>query len=105
MSWANAVSLACLVITGSLATWAVFSHHFDDTLVQRVGLSIVAMGCTTRAYDRITTLVPEPPPALLWSQVGLALYAMGTAWRLYRQGCASGQNRRRPRARRGLMSM
>jgi hypothetical protein len=96
------VSLACLLITGLLAAWAVFSHHYDDTLLQRVGLSIVAIGCATRAFECITETVPNPPAALLWSQIGLAMYAVGTALRVYVSMLRSGHNRRRPRNRRGL---
>ena len=34
MTTAGAVSLVCLLVTGALATWAVFSRHYDDSLLQ-----------------------------------------------------------------------
>lgn len=101
MSSLNALSLACLIVTGAIATWGVFSTHFDDNLIQRVGLSVVATGCFVRAVERLAREVPEPPPALLWSQVGLALYAIGTVWRLWIQSRRQGE--RRGYRRRGAM--
>ena len=97
---ASALSFLCLVVTGTIAGWGVFSVHFDDTLLQRIGLSVVATGCAARAFERMTEVVPPPPPPLLWSQVGLMLYAVGTALRLWRQSQAQPE-RRRPRKRRG----
>lgn len=102
MSTFGIISLACLIITGTLSGWAIFSHHYDDTLLQRIGLSIVSIGCATRAYERIVSEVADPPPALLWSQIGLALFAIGSAWRIYMASVTSGHHRRRPRVRRGL---
>lgn len=102
MSWAATLSLACLVVTCSICTWGIFSQHFDDTLVQRVGLSVVATGTGARIMERLTQEVPDAPPALLWSQVGLALYAIGTVWRFWRQARRQ-PDRRVPRHRRGLM--
>jgi hypothetical protein len=102
MSYAGSLSLACLMITCALSTWAIFSHHFDDTLIQRAGLAVVATGTASRTVERLTETVPDPPPALLWSQVGLALYAIGTAIRLYRAAKKAGPNRRRGDGRRGL---
>lgn len=84
MSAAGIVSLMCLIITGALASYAVFSRHYDDTVLQRSGLSIVAIGCIVRASERVMFDVPDPPPMLLLSQVGLAMYAVGTAVKLIR---------------------
>lgn len=94
------ISLACLIVTGSLATWGIFSQHYDDTVLQRLGLSIVAIGCMTRAYERIFSDIAPPPPALLWSQIGLALFAVGTAWRIWHAGRHK-PHRRHGRGRRG----
>lgn len=100
MTTAGAASLACLLITGALATWAVFSRHYDDSLLQRIGLSIIAIGTLARAVERITTDVPDPPPVLLASQIGLALYAAGTALKIVQ--AHRRVERRRTHARRGL---
>lgn len=101
MSEAGLLSLLCLVVTGLLATWAVLSRHYDDSLLQRLGLGIIATGCLGRALERLTEDVPDPPPILLWSQVGLALYAIGTALRMYLASRRQ-PDRRRPRNRRGV---
>lgn len=78
-------STACLVITGWLTTWAVFSNHLDDTVLQRLGLSIVAIGTITRAIERLTNEVPDPPMIMLASQIGITTYAIGTAIKLWRK--------------------
>ena len=102
MSEGAALSLLCLVVTGGICAWGIFSHHFDDNLLQRLGLSVVATGCAARIVERLADDIPAPPPALLWSQVGLAVYAVGTVWRFWRQS-RSHPTRRRRHGRRGDM--
>ena len=102
MSAIGSISLLCLVVTGVACALGVFSHHFDDTLLQRLGLSIVATGTTGRAWERITQDVPDPPLVLLWSQIGIALYAVGTVLRMYRAKRTAGAERRHGERRRGL---
>lgn len=100
-TWLGDLSMLCAAVTCALCTWAVFSKHFDDTLVQRLGLSIMAVGTAVRVWDRLANDVPDPPLVLLWSQVGLALYAAATAVKLYQAGRRVGVERRHP-DRRGL---
>lgn len=90
MTLSGCISLACLLVTGALATWAVFSRHFDDSLLQRVGLSIVAVSCFARVPIKLEH--PDTPPELLAAQLGLVCYAVGTALKLWR---ASAGRRRR----------
>jgi hypothetical protein len=78
----GAISLACLVITGGLATWGVFSKHFDDSLGQRVGLSIIAIACILRIPSKIAN--PYTPPEILLAQIGLCIYGLATAYKLYK---------------------
>ena len=94
MTLIGLVSLACLLVTGGLASLAVFSHHFDDSLLQRVGLSIVAISCFVRVPIKLAH--PDTPPELLAAQLGLAAYAFGTAIKLYRLS-RSGSHERRGR--------
>jgi hypothetical protein len=97
------LSLLCLLVTGFICTAGIFSHHFDDTILQRVGLSIVATGTLIRAVERITQDVPDPPLVLLWSQIGIAMYAVGTALRMMHAKRRAGPERRHgDRRRRGL---
>ena len=87
------VSLACLVITGSMATWGVFSKHFDDSLAQCVGLSIVAIACILRIPDKIAH--PYTPPEILMAQIGLCIYGLGTAAKLIRKSREATRRERR----------
>lgn len=93
-SAAGLLSLACLLVTGAIATVGVFSNHYDDNVLQRVGLSIIAIGTISRAVERMANDVPDPPFILLASQVGLALFAVGTAHKVWRAGRAQQAERR-----------
>ncbi|UOF79465.1 hypothetical protein [Caudoviricetes sp.] len=77
------LSLACLIITGGLATWGVFSKHFDDSLTQCVGLSVVAIACILRIPEKIAH--PYTPPEILMAQIGLCIYGIGTAMKIIRR--------------------
>jgi hypothetical protein len=83
MSASGILSLACLVITGALASWAVLSRHFDDTLLQRIGLSTIATACILRIPGKLAN--PDTPAEVLLAQVGLCLFGIGTAWRIWQQ--------------------
>jgi len=102
MTMIGAISLACLLITGTLSTWAVFSQHFDDTMLQRAGLSIVSIACASRAVERMSCAMPDPPPTLLAAQIGLALYATGTALKLIRKAHQQAERRQHHRRWRGV---
>lgn len=101
MSGYGMLSLGCLVVTCLASTWGIFSIHFDDNLLQRAGLAIVATGTAARAFERMTQDVPDPLPALLWSQVGIAAYAIGTIVRFW-LAARQHPNRRKSTGRRGL---
>jgi hypothetical protein len=97
---ASLVSLICLLITGGLAGWAVFSQHYDDTVIQRLGLSLVAIASVARAAVRLgDDPPPPPPPELLMAQIGLALYAIGTALRIWQASHRQPERRRHGRRR------
>jgi hypothetical protein len=82
MSMSGAISLACLVITGGLAALGVFSRHFDDSLAQRVGLSLLAIACILRIPDKLADL--PTAPEVLMAQIGLAVFGIGTVFKLRR---------------------
>lgn len=100
MSTMGLISLLCLILTGALSTWAIFSLHYDDSVLQRLGLSVVAIGTITRAVERVTSDVPDPPVIVLASQIGIALYAIGTAAKLI--AARRKVERRHVHTRRGL---
>jgi hypothetical protein len=93
MSIEQVIAVLCLGIIGALSTVAVFSRHFDDTLLQRVALAILAIGALARIPHRWET--PEVPPELLLIDIGVALYAVATVAKLRRA------SRRQPERRRG----
>lgn len=76
MSWSGILSLFCIIVTGAVCTWAVFSKHYDDTALQRVGLSILAIACILRVPYKIQD--PDTPPEILLGQFGVVIYAVGT---------------------------
>lgn len=87
------LSLACLIITGGLATWGVFSKHFDDSLMQCVGLSVVAIACILRIPEKIAH--PYTPPEILMAQIGLCIYGVGTALKLALKSRSATRHERR----------
>ena len=93
MHWTGLLSLLCLTVTGVLATWGVFSRHLDDTLLQRIGLATVAIACILRVPDKFDH--PYTAPELLMAQVGLMVYGIGTAIKLWRRTRAATRHERR----------
>ena len=72
------LTMICLALLGAIATWGVFSRHVDDTLGQRVGLSVVAIGCFVRLAQRIAYDLPQPPIETLVILFGVTVYAVST---------------------------
>jgi hypothetical protein len=95
MHWSGMVSMACLVITAGLATWGVFSKHFHDNLGQCIGLSIVGIACYLRMP--IKWEQPVTPPEILMAQIGLCIFGLGTAGKLWRRNRQHHDRRKRPR--------
>ena len=90
------VPLLCLAVTGALCTWGIFSRHFDDSFLQRVGLAGLSVFCFLRLYTRLKS--PDiPPPALeiLGVQVSLAIYGVGTAIKLVKRSRHANSRERR----------
>ena len=75
----NALTIICLALLGMCATWGVFSRHVDDTLGQRIGLSVIAIGCFVRLAQRIAYDLPQPPIETLVILFGVTVYAVSTA--------------------------
>lgn len=88
----QAIALLCLAVIGTISTVAVFSKDFDDTLLQRIALTLLAVG----AYSRIPHRLREAdvPPELLLIDIGVALFGVAT-WAKFRV------RRSRPERRRG----
>jgi hypothetical protein len=98
MTLAGVATFGLLAGIAAVSTWAVFSRHFDDNLLQRIGLSVLAIACAARAVERLAYDPPDIAPAAQAVLIGIAVYAAGTAWKLVRR--SSGMPNRR--MRRGL---
>lgn len=98
MTLSGALSIGCLALTGALCTWAIFTRHYDDSLLQRMGLSALAIASLLRIPHKLQ--YPDTAPEILVAQVGLCLYGVGTAIKLYRAR-PGGMERRQRRGCRG----
>lgn len=76
------ISILALSITGSLCAVAIFSHRFDDNLLQRIGLALVALWCLARLPEKIASMHTEPVHLVL--HLGLCAYAVGMAVKVAR---------------------
>lgn len=82
MSVEQAIALLCLAVIGTVSTVAVFSADFEDTLLQRIALAILAVGAFARIPHRLAEA--DVPPELLLIDVGAALFGVGT-WLKFRR--------------------
>jgi threonine/homoserine efflux transporter RhtA len=85
------VSIVALSIVGGLCVVGVFHPRFNDNFVQRVGLSMLGIWCILRIYVKVETMDTEP--VHLFLHIGLALYAISTAYKL----CQIDKRRKGPR--------
>lgn len=74
MHYLNIVSLFG---TALICTIAIFSESFDDSLIQRLGLAIVAIATFSRAWNCLGA--PESELIYIWKNIGIFLFAAGTA--------------------------
>lgn len=78
------VFLACLA--------GVQSRLFDDTLTQRIGLAMVAIGALAEVSQLVKEGSVDPHRAALY--VGLGLYSAATAVKIYRSWRAANREHR-----------
>jgi hypothetical protein len=78
----QAIALLCLAVIGTVSTVAVFSAEFEDTLLQRIALAILAVGAFARIPHRLAHA--DVPPELLLIDIGAALFGVGT-WLKFRR--------------------
>lgn len=76
------VSILALSLVAVLCVVGVFHHRFDDTLGQRIGMSLIGVWCILRVQAKLTTFDTEPVHMIL--HIGLACYACGTALKIWR---------------------
>jgi len=71
-----------LIIVAVFSLWAILCTKFHDNLIQRIGLSMLCFGASIRIYTAWIDLNDLDGPRLLMVN-GLAIYAIGTAWRIW----------------------
>lgn len=70
------VSIVLLSAVGMLCTAGVLSSSYNDTLMQRIGLALVAIWCAARVSSKLAE--PSTDAIHLLLHGGLATYAVGT---------------------------
>lgn len=85
--------IVSLLVLAVLSLTAVYSHSFDDNLIQRFGLTFVCFGAVFRLWEMIGGLDLTGPRYLM--TYGCALFATGTALRFWRDRRRNGKRDRR----------
>jgi hypothetical protein len=70
------LSIALLSAVGMLCTAGVLSSSYNDTLMQRIGLALVAIWCAARVSSKLAE--PSTEAIHLMLHAGMATYAVGT---------------------------
>jgi hypothetical protein len=80
------ISIACLLTVATLSVAAILSNHYRDNWMQFLGLCGVVPWTIGRAWTLADPLMPAPDMSTqqLIGHVGLALFAAGTAWKVWR---------------------
>lgn len=77
------ISALCLSVVGALCVVGVFHPRYDDTLGERLGMSLVGLWCLARVPSKLLEDADTEPLHLLL-HIGLASFAMGMALAKYR---------------------
>lgn len=81
----NTLMVLGLSAVALICTWGVFSRHYDDSLMQRIGMSGLAIGCIMRVSERMSNSESiETSIVALASVLFLALFAVGSAMKFVR---------------------
>jgi len=80
---------ACLAIVAIAAVLAVLSRVYDDTLSQRIALSLVALGATVQMSLILQTGYTSPGWGFMLA--GVALYAAATVAKVWTRWRAAGK--------------
>lgn len=76
------VSVVSLSVVTTVCVLGIFGNYRDN-LAQRIGMCALAVWCVLRIQTKIME-TGETDPVHLWMHIGLAIYALGAAWRQYR---------------------
>jgi hypothetical protein len=72
------LTICSLLVMAAGSGYAIFSAKFHDTLLQRISLSGVCVGCVGMAW---WSLFNDVPSQLEWISFFGALYVISTAWK------------------------
>lgn len=73
------VAALCWILTGLTATIAVFSSHIDDTVMERIGLGLVAISCVAAAWNILEK--GQISDLVLFVSVSFGFYAATLLWK------------------------
>lgn len=76
MDATQTLSIAVSLVIFSVVCVAIWNVNYQDTLTQRLGLVLVALGCLFVVYA-VGTDRPLTNP-MLWTLSGVAVFAVGT---------------------------
>lgn len=76
MSLALLIKIIPLALLVSACTVGVFSHRFNDTLTQRIGLSLLAMGAALQIVELFKSTGSTSPCTMML--YGAAVFASST---------------------------
>lgn len=75
-------SVIALSIVTAVCMLGIFGKYRDN-LAQRIGMCALAVWCVLRIEVKLLES-GETEPVHLWLHIGLAVYALGAAWRQYK---------------------
>lgn len=75
------VSVVALCIVMALCVLGTFGRWYSDNLAQRIGMAMLFIGCWPKVEE---LMFFRPENGGVWvAHVGLAVFAMGTAWKVW----------------------
>lgn len=80
------ISVFCLGLTMVLCILGTLHHCFQDNLLQRAGMALLALSCVARGSEILLSQAVNPQSFLL--HLSIALFAVGAAvkyWMRYRR--------------------
>ena len=75
-----------LFAIAAMTAWGVLCEHFEDNLLQRVGMSLVCMAAVLRLYNEFVYMSDITDVRSRWLlSIGILSYAIGTALKVHRR--------------------
>lgn len=84
----SALSAICMAVIGTLCVVGVFYHRYDDTIGERLGMSLIGMWTLARLPVKVAQafnqIDGDTESVHLMLHIGLASFALGMAWAKWR---------------------